>query len=204
MINQKETLNFFPQPVFKYKVDNFKEYNEKLSDYIYKLYSEDKNGILRSNKGGWHSKPFDLKNTNSIQHKFLLETTKYVFDAIKALGWKLDPSRVICTEMWSIINKKNDYNTIHTHPNSYLSAAYYVKAPKNCGKFIVENPLSISRHSYPALERPTEFNVKVARLEIEEGDLLLFPAYLPHGVEENTSEEDRVVISFNININNFK
>ena len=204
MIDQKETLNFFPQPVFKYKVNNFEEYNEKLSDYIYKLYSEDKSGILRSNKGGWHSKPFDLKDTNSIQHKFLLETTKNVFDAIKAFGWKLDPSRVICTEMWSIINKKNDYNTIHTHPNSYLSAAYYVKAPKNCGKFIVENPHSISRHSYPALERPTEFNIKVARLEIEEGDLLLFPAYLPHGVEENKSEEDRVVISFNININNFK
>ncbi len=204
MIDQKETLNFFPQPVFKYKVNNFEEYNEKLSDYIYKLYSEDKNGILRSNKGGWHSKPFDLKDTNSIQHKFLLETTKNVFDAIKAFGWKLDPSRVICTEMWSIINKKNDYNTIHTHPNSYLSAAYYVKAPKNCGKFIVENPHSISRHSYPALERPTEFNTKVARVEIEEGDLLLFPAYLPHGVEENKSEEDRVVISFNININNFK
>ena len=40
--------------------------------------------------------------------------------------------------------------------------------------------------------------------EIEEGDLLLFPAYLPHGVEENKSDEDRVVISFNININNFK
>ncbi len=204
MINQKETLNFFPQPVFKYKVDNFKEYNEKLSNYIYKLYNEDKSGIQRSNKGGWHSKPFDLKDTNSIQHKFLLETTKHVFDAIKAFGWKLDPSRVICTEMWSIINKKNDFNTIHTHPNSYLSAAYYVKAPKDCGKFIVENPLSISRHSYPVLERPTEFNLKVARLEIEEGDLLLFPAYLPHGVEENKSNEDRVVISFNININNFK
>ena len=28
MINQKETLNFFPQPVFKYKVDNFKAIND--------------------------------------------------------------------------------------------------------------------------------------------------------------------------------
>ena len=203
MINQKQTLNFFPQPVFKYKVNNFEKYNKELSDYIYKLNDEDKSGILRSNKGGWHSKNFDLKDTNSIQHKFFLEITKYVFDAIKTFGWKLDPNRVICTQMWSIINKKGDFNTIHTHANSYLSAAYYVKAPKDCGKFIIENPLSISRHSFPALERPTEFNLNVATVEIEEGDLLLFPAYLPHGVEENRSEEDRIVISFNININNF-
>ena len=204
MIDNKETLSFFPQPVFKYKVDNFKEYNEKLSKYIYDLNKDDKDGILRSNRGGWHSKPFNLKDTSSIQHKFLLETTKYVFDCIKTLGWRLEPNKVICTEMWAIINKKDDFNIIHTHPNSYLSAAYYVKAPKNCGQFTIENPHSISRHSYPALERKTEFNLKVERIEIEEGDLLLFPAYLPHGVQENKSNEDRIVISFNININNFK
>ena len=49
-----------------------------------------------------------------------------------------------------------------------------------------------------------EFNSKIEKLEIEEGDLLIFPAYLPHGVEENKSNEDRIVISFNIIINNFK
>ena len=204
MIDNKETLSFFPQPVFKYKVDNFKEYNEKLSKYIYDLNKDDKDGILRSNRGGWHSKPFNLKDTSSIQHKFLLETTKHVFDCIKTLGWKLEPNKVICTEMWAIINKKDDFNIIHTHPNSYLSAAYYVKAPKDCGQFTIENPHSISRHSYPALEKKTEFNLKVEKIEIEEGDLLLFPAYLPHGVQENKSNEDRIVISFNININSFK
>ena len=204
MIDNKETLNFFPQPVFKYKVDNSKEYNAKLSKYIYDLNKEDEDGILRSNRGGWHSKPFNLKDTSSIQHKFLLETTKHVFDCIKTLGWKLEPNKVICTEMWAIINKKDDFNIIHTHPNSYLSAAYYVKAPKDCGQFTIENPHSISRHSYPALERKTDFNLKVEKIEIEEGDLLLFPAYLPHGVQENKSNDDRIVISFNININNFK
>lgn len=204
MLNNKETIKFFPQPIFKYKVEDYQNYNNELIEYIYQLYNDDKEGIQRSNRGGWHSKPFELKDKKTIQHKFLLETSKYVFDTIKTFGWKLEPNKVICTEMWAIINKKNDFNVIHTHPNSYLSAAYYVKAPKNCGKFTVENPLSASRHSYPALEKQTEFNVKVAGLEVEEGDLLLFPAYLPHKVEENKSEEDRIVISFNININNFK
>ena len=41
--------------------------------------------------------------------------------------------------MWAIINKKEDFNVLHSHPNCYLSATYYVKAPPNCGKF-VENP----------------------------------------------------------------
>ena len=33
-----------------------------------------------------------------------------------------------------------------------------------------------------------------------EGDLLIFPSYLHHSVEENLSEDERIVISFNIEI----
>ena len=61
IIDNKETLNLFPQPVFKYKVNNFKEYNKKLSEYIYNLNKEDKAGVQRSNRGGWHSNSFKLK-----------------------------------------------------------------------------------------------------------------------------------------------
>jgi len=203
MISNREILKYFPQPIFRYKVENFKQYNKELSEYIYKLNKDDKVGVIRSNRGGWHSKPFELKDKNSIQTKFALETTKYIFDAIKNYGWKLDPAKTIVTEMWAIINKPNDFNVIHTHPNSYLSAAYYVKAAKKCGKFIIENPLEVARHSHPIEDRKTEFNIKVAGLEIEEGELLIFPAYLPHKVSENESDEDRIVISFNVNINKF-
>ena len=202
MIDNKETLSFFPQPVFKYKVNDFKNFNEKLTAYIYDLKENDKDGIQRSNKGGWHSKPFNLKDPTSIQHKFLLETTKYVFDAIQNFGWKLEPKRVICTEMWAIINKKNNFNVIHTHANCYLSAAYYVKAPKNCGKFFVENPNIAKRYSHPEISNRNELNGEVAEIDISEGDLLLFPGYLPHKVGKNESDNDRIVISFNVDIKN--
>ena len=38
-------------------------------------------------------------------------------------------------------------------------------------------------------------------MEPEEGKLLLFPAYLQHSVDENLSDDERIVISFNIDIN---
>ena len=53
--------------------------------------------------------------------------------------------------MWAIINKKDDFNVVHTHPNCYLSAAYYVKAPKNCGAFIAENPNIAKRYAFQKL-----------------------------------------------------
>ena len=40
----------------------------------------------------------------------------------------------------------------------------------------------------------------VGGIEISEGDLLIFPGYLPHKVAENETDEDRIVISFNVDI----
>ena len=167
-MDNKKIFNFFPQTVFKYKVNDFKEYNKKLSEYIYNLQKNDKNGIQRSNRGGWHSDSFKLKDVNSIQHEFALETSKYVFDTIKTYGWILEPKKVICSEMWAIINKKNDFNIMHTHPNCNLSAAYYVKAPKNCGSFFIENPNIARRYFRPEIANRNELNGEVAGIEIND------------------------------------
>ena len=203
MITNRKILTYFPQPIFRYKVDNYKTFNKELEEYIYKLKKEDNEGVVRSNRGGWHSKSFKVREKGSIQNRFTQELSKYIFDVIQTYGWKCVPERVVVSEMWAIINKPRDFNVIHTHPNAYLSAAYYVKAPEKAGRFVIENPLSVARHSYPAHATKTEYNIKAAALDIEEGDLLLFPAYLPHKVNENKSDEDRIVISFNVNINNF-
>ena len=146
-MSKPEIIKFFPEPVFKYKFENFKNFNKELANYIYKLYENDNKGIKRSNRGGWHSKNFELKDKNSIQLKFALELQKYILNTFQNLGWKTENQNIRIKEMWAIINKKDDFNVVHTHPNSYLSAAYYVKAPENCGKFQVENPNIAKRHS---------------------------------------------------------
>ena len=102
--------------------------------------------------------------------------------------------------MWAIINKKNDFNVIHTHPNCYLSAAFYVKGPKDCGRFLIECPNIARRYAYPEVEKKNELNTEVAGIDVKEGDLLIFPGYLPHKVAKNESDEDRIVISFNVDV----
>ena len=104
------------------------------------------------------------------------------------------------TEMWSIINRRNSYNESHIHPNNFLSSVYYVEAPKDSGSIIFNNPNQVSRNRYPLDIKKTEFSANLQKIEPKEGTLLLFPSYLWHSVEENKSDEDRVIISFNIDI----
>ena len=54
-LDGKKVLKYFPQPIFQYKVKNYKTHNEDLTKYIYDLYENDKEGLARSNRGGWHS-----------------------------------------------------------------------------------------------------------------------------------------------------
>ena len=199
-MDNPEVLKFFPEPVFKFQFKNFRNFNIELAKYIYNLYEEDNKGVDRSNRGGWHSKTFEMKDKDSIQFKFALELQKYILKTFQNLGWKTENQNIRIREMWAIINKKEDFNVVHTHPNSCLSAAYYVKAPINCGRFQIENLNIAKRHSSPLLANPNELNINVAGIEVTEGDLLIFPGYLPHKVARNEADEDRIVISFNVDI----
>tara|TARA_B100000242_G_scaffold63436_1_gene38807 strand:+ start:914 stop:1516 length:603 start_codon:yes stop_codon:yes gene_type:complete len=199
-MDNPEVLKFFPSPVFKFRFEKFRTFNEELSNYIYKLYEEDSKGVDRSNRGGWHSKTFELNDKNSIQLKFALELQKYILKTFTNLGWKTENQNIRIREMWAIINKKDDFNVVHTHPNSLLSAAYYVKAPNNCGRFQIEDLNIVKRHASPLIANQNELNMNVAGLEVTEGDLLIFPGYLPHKVARNETDDDRIVISFNVDI----
>jgi uncharacterized protein (TIGR02466 family) len=199
-MSEQEIFKFFPEAIFKYKLEDFKNLNKELSEYVYKLQNEDKNGLVRSNKGGWHSENFELRIKDSIQNRFALILQKYILKVFQNNGWKTENKNIRIKEMWAIINKTGDFNVIHTHPNCYLSAAYYVKAPEKCGRFQIENPNIAKRNFYPEIKTKNELNLQVAGMEIEEGDLLIFPGYLPHKVRANESNEDRIVISFNVDI----
>lgn len=199
-MNDPEVLLFFPEPIFKYKFEDYENFNKDLKTYIYNLQKESSEGQIKSNRGGWHSPNFTLTDKSSIQFKFALEIQKYILKSFQKLGWKTENTNITITSMWAIINKKNDFNVLHTHPNSYLSAAYYVSAPKNCGRFHIENSNLARRHSYPKIKQNNELNAMVAGLDINEGDLLIFPGYLPHKVAMNESDQDRIVISFNVGI----
>ena len=62
---------------------------------------------------------------------------------------------------------------------------------------LLDDPLSAVD---PEVANKNELNVLLAGNEVEEGDLLIFPGYLPHKVSKNESNEDRIVISFNVDV----
>ena len=66
-MTNKFVHKLFATPVFQFKVKDHEKLNTELSKYIYDLYENDKEGIQRSNVGGWHSKNFKVEKGNIQQ-----------------------------------------------------------------------------------------------------------------------------------------
>jgi len=199
-MNQRNVYELFPDPIFHYKLENYKQINKELLNYIFELQKKDKKGNIRSNRGGWHSPNFDLVNPgppinfiNSFKN-FLKQIMKDEF------GWEYVPNKQRIVAMWAIINKKNSYNVLHNHQNCYLSSAYYIKKPKNSGHITFFDPKEAKTYRFPEVEKHTPYSAESVTIEAEEGDLLIFPSYLYHDVGVNLSDEERIVVSFNIDI----
>ena len=197
----KKIYKLFPTPIFECKLEKYEELNTELEKYIYELKNKDEKGLKLSNGGGgWHSPYFDI-GKNEIVKKFLNALSPHLLEIItKDYGWKCTPDQIRFEGMWSVINKKNSYNIRHFHPNCHLSAAYYVKAKENCGKIKFFEPLDQKLMKTPSKNKTTELSAEVVNFTPNEGDLLIFPSYLHHSVDENLSGEDRIVISFNVDI----
>lgn len=89
----------------------------------------------------------------------------------------------------SISNTESAFHAIHTHPDSLISGVYYVSVPSGAGKIIFHDP----RGPFVPFENTFE-------LTPAEGDLVLFPAWLPHTVAPSqlSNVRPRISIAFNL------
>ncbi|MDC0232826.1 TIGR02466 family protein [Pelagibacteraceae bacterium] len=187
---------FFSTPIWINKISNHESINTELKKFIYNQREKNPEGTQKSNINGWHSEEFDLKNENL--KNFISEISKNIGSAVKDMGWDLETQIVKITSMWSIINNKDAFNEKHHHGNSALSAAYYIKAEQNAGNIVFYDPRQANVFHHPVSKEVNVVNAQVQSVTPKAGTLVLFPSYLEHKVNPNLSNDERIVISFNI------
>ena len=189
---------FFPTPVWALQLENYKSINEEMFTYIKEHQNKDQIGINKSNIKGWHSNDFNLNDKQP--QNFISFIYPHIEKVMIDMNWDQQKQIVRINNMWAIINKGGSTNLRHQHGNSTISGAYYVKAPENAGDIIFYDPRPAPVYSHPNALSPNSLNAQVNGISPREGALVLFPSYLDHSVNENMSNEERIVISFNINL----
>ena len=189
---------FFSTPIWSTKIDNYKDVNEEMYNYILNLKEQNPEGVKKSNFNGWHSKDFDLND--EAPKKFINAVSSNINTTFNDMDWDIEKQIIKIKSIWAIINEKGASNERHHHGNSALSAAYYVRAPKDCGDIVFYDPRPAPVFSHPIAKKPNILNATVNSITPDEGLLVLFPSYLDHSVKPNLSSNQRIVISFNVNL----
>ena len=188
----------FPTPIWTMQLDNYENVNELMFNYIKSQQKSDEIGINKSNVKGWHSKDFDLNDKDP--QTFIAFILPAIEQVMTDMNWDKIKQTAKVNNMWAIINTGGSANLRHQHGNSTISGAYYVRAPINSGDIVFYDPRPAPVYSHPNVTNPNILNAQVNGVSPKEGALVLFPSYLDHSVNENKSDEERIVISFNIRI----
>ena len=200
MVELKNRVDLFAAPYFKYKVDGADGLNKELYEHILKLQGTDE-GIKASNSEfSWHSSRDFLSSQAECIQKLKTEISSAISITISNLNPQFDfEGRSVVLQCWANSNSQGGYNALHDHGDFLLSGVYYVMVPVSQSERsgMIEFVNVRNDHELCSVIGTPTFEKKVATLP-EAGDMIVFPATLPHSVYPNSTDERRVSIAWNM------
>jgi uncharacterized protein (TIGR02466 family) len=185
----------FALPMWESSLPNFAEEKDKLLSCVRAFREKHPDGVSKSNVGGYQSPITLTKEPDmAVLFEFIAQIgRKAVFDM------QFVDCNVFITAAW--VNFHDNRSAVqfeHEHADTF-SGVFYLNIPKDSGKLILSNP-SVNPLWMGTLlaDKKNKFNADKIKLDPVEGHVFVWPSYLPHAVEPNRHDEERISISFNL------
>lgn len=178
--------NLFPTPVVFFNLD--RDITQEEKDFVL-------NQEYHSNTGNFTS--YDKyvlrkKELSSIKN-FINTSIKEYFETI-VNPKKNNNITPFITQSWLNKTEEGGYHHKHSHPNSYISGIFYIKANKEKDK------VNFYKNKYQQIAIPADsynlWNSTSWWFPIESGQLVIFPSDLSHDV--SIVDSLRISLSFNV------
>ena len=191
-------LNFFPTLVWAHQLPNGDV--ERISASAMDLIEGFRAKIEGAASGLPWQTPNNIQDRPELQDLMahVKESGRQALDSLQIIH-----DGFLITGCWANIRPKGHGQPIHFHPNNFLSGVYYLRAPGAGGEIHFHDPRTQTSITLPRVREENEYNSRTFRLSVQEGMLILFPAWLSHSVASNASDEERISISFNLMFEKF-
>jgi uncharacterized protein (TIGR02466 family) len=162
-----------------------------LLDVVVQHHAKDTADVKISNRGGWQSPAMgagdDRAFDNVIQD--IAELLQPIYQ-----DWGFDRKPTL-SNYWFNINPQHSYNLQHTHPGSLFSLVLYLQVPENSGNLVLARP--DNQQHFLITDRVTSKTMSTFPIDPYDDLLVAFPSNMPHYVEQNNSDQDRISVAFN-------
>ena len=150
----------------------------------------------------------DIRDLNNLPGTNQL--LKQIINAVNAIHQISRKGELQLTNFWINISGKGSSNTPHTHSGLTYSGVFFIKVPKEMkgGRFLFYR--NFNEADFISTEYMGHFkegyqmqgyDYPINTIKPKENMLVVFPAWVPHAVEINLSDEERIILSFNFKLN---
>ena len=158
-------------------------------------------GAALTNVGGWHSEPGTLGFCGPAGEQLVQRILAATDEATARLYADFDrpPARLAWSlTAWANVNRRGDYNKMHTHPGATWSGVYYI----DDGQPDADAGATAIHLGDPCPTRTASFFPELTATSIlfppTPGLMILFPGYMPHAVQPHRGDRPRISIAFNV------
>ena len=168
----------------------FEETATQMKNYIQRLWQEREPG------NNWQTDPdLQTKEEFKIFSDMVLERSKEI---IKILDY--DVEDIAITDMWGNVLRNKEAHPPHTHSNNFLSGVYYLHSDKAAGIQFFD-PRPQSDVFVPRKTKKTHNNSNLLSFNSQTNRCIIFPSWLQHWVPQNISNNKRISIAWNVQLN---
>mmetsp|Transcript_51545 Transcript_51545/g.136090 ORF Transcript_51545/g.136090 Transcript_51545/m.136090 type:complete len:310 (-) Transcript_51545:282-1211(-) len=157
--------------------------------------------IQKSNRGGWHSRTNWLMEQHKLVEAVMGASAEFLLHMIRRREQHRQQGSVgggftlTLTSGWANVNRGSNVNVEHFH-HDWAAGALYLQTPGLGTELWLADPrprASVALHSLPVHQTEAVQN-------LTPGEIIMFPAWVPHGVPPTNSGEPRVTVAFNVGI----
>lgn len=186
-----KVINLWPTPVFKTSINRNLDYLE--TNFLNKEHNvHPLSENLRSD------------DTAILSHPALTKISSFILDACNTyVKTIIDPKNdldLYFLQSWISFTSRNQAHHPHYHTNSFLSGVFYYDVEENVDSINFYNNSNgwNNRSMLHFDNNPTVWVSKRITVPVKNGDLVIFPSYLDHGVDMKAhSNSIRKCIAFN-------
>ncbi len=207
MSMKAERMGFFETPIVAARLNNPEALIRDLKEVI-KERMKSTPGVERSNIGGWHSDTAMLDWGGTPARKLSDQTiavirrlTHFHGRSVEKVDWRV--------QMWANVSGPGALNHMHTHPGNLWAAVFYVDLGRgkgdpaaSGGELYFEDPrfpmAAMHTTAFRFIGEDGKPQPWQPEMRPEAGDLVVFPAWLSHGVRPYTGTDERVSIAMNL------
>lgn len=192
-VEASDVIPMFPTLVWKLQLKP--DLHQAMDAKVVRLLEQMRRDLPKLDPGrGWQSEQ-TLHEREEFQ-----ELALYVRQAAKTVlrFLRIGYQDVEITGCWATVLAKGATHKAHTHPNNFLSGAYYVRTHPGADTINFHDPRHQASVIRPPVTELTAENTDQVVVKVKNGTLLMFPSYLEHSVGATESEDERISISFNL------